>query len=104
MRETFVSKQFKASTLAVIDQANEILAEYAEQGFVLTVRQLYYQFVARDLIPNSQSEYKKIVDVVKNARRAGLMDWGLIEDRTRGLETHAAWRSPSDILKAAAKS
>ena len=37
---------------ALIIKANEILDDYAEQGFQLTLRQLYYQFVARDLIPS----------------------------------------------------
>ena len=31
--------------------ANEILDEYAEQGFKLSLRQLYYQFVARTICP-----------------------------------------------------
>ena len=42
-----------AESLAVIEKANEILEQYAAQGFDLTLRQLYYQFVARDLVPNS---------------------------------------------------
>jgi hypothetical protein len=32
----------------MIAKANEIIATYAEQGYDLTLRQLYYQFVASD--------------------------------------------------------
>lgn len=35
-----------ASALEIIDQAEEICADYAAQGYDLTLRQLYYQFVA----------------------------------------------------------
>lgn len=40
-------KRFTAASLDVIDQANEILADYERQGYDLTLRQLYYQFVSR---------------------------------------------------------
>ena len=44
-REAFVDINFQARTLAVIEQANAIIAEYEAQGFTMTLRQLYYQFV-----------------------------------------------------------
>jgi hypothetical protein len=74
---------FKPATLAVIRQANEIAAEYGRQGFSLTLRQLYYRFVARDLIPNKQTEYKRLGSIINDARYAGMFDWSLITDRTR---------------------
>jgi hypothetical protein len=53
MREAFIDRRFNKSTLAVIDRASLIVAEYQAQGFTLTLRQLFYQFVARDLISNT---------------------------------------------------
>ena len=47
--EKFIDYKPHGPTLAVIDQANAIIDEYEEQGFALTLRQLYYQFVARGL-------------------------------------------------------
>jgi hypothetical protein len=41
---------------------------------------IQYQFVSRALIPNTQQDYKRLGDVVKNGRRAGLIDWEAIED------------------------
>ena len=100
----YVSKAFGAPAMARIDAANAIIAEYQAKGFVLTVRQLYYQFVARDLIANKEAEYKAIIRLVNDARLAGLIDWDAIEDRTRNLSRLPYWSSPSDIVYSAAYS
>lgn len=93
---------FKPATLAVVEQAEAICNEYAAMGDQLTLRQLYYQFVARGLIPNRQSEYDRLGEIVNAARLAGMIDWDHLEDRTRNLERLATWDSPSDIIRAAA--
>lgn len=92
---------FTRSTRTVIDQANKIIEEYSRQGFDLTLRQLYYQFVSRDLISNSQREYKRIGDIINNARLGGLVDWSDITDRTRELRKLAHWDTPADIISSA---
>ncbi|NLS25740.1 hypothetical protein S2M10_07100 [Sphingomonas sp. S2M10] len=101
--EAFVARAFQRGSLAIIDQAIAIIDEYAEQGFTLTLRQLYYQFVARDLIANKQSEYKRLGSIINDARLAGLIDWSSIEDRTRNVRTVAAWDSPQSIIHAVAE-
>jgi hypothetical protein len=73
-REAFENIKLHTKSLAMIEQANAIIAEYQARGFTLTLRQLYYQFVARSLIDNGQSEYKRLGVAVKNGRRAGLID------------------------------
>lgn len=62
---------------------NEIIEEYADQGYVLTLRQLYYQLVSRDLIPNEKKEYAKLSGLLVKGRMGGVVDWNAIEDRTR---------------------
>ena len=104
MTEAFIEKKFADSSLAIIKQANAIIADYAAQGFRLTLRQLYYQFVARDLIANTQRSYKRLGNIISEARLAGLVDWDAIEDRTRNLETNPHWRDPASIIAAAADS
>lgn len=94
--------RFHGGTLAMIEKANEIIASYQAQGFDLTLRQLYYQFVARDIIPNRQKEYTRLASIVNDARLAGLIDWSAIVDRTRNLQKLSAWNSPSEILDAVA--
>jgi len=79
-RIRYICKTFAASTAEVIDQANEIIVEYMAAGFRLTLRQLYYQFVARGLLANRQQSYKRLGSIVADARNAGLIDWNAIED------------------------
>jgi hypothetical protein len=67
MRELFSPHTFRPKTLVRIEQANTILAEYAGQGFVLTLRQLFYQFVARQLVENTQRNYDNLGDTLVNA-------------------------------------
>ena len=43
MKQTFVPKNFRAKSRAIIIKANEIIEEYRAQGYSLTLRQLYYQ-------------------------------------------------------------
>jgi hypothetical protein len=99
MREKFISKRFNASSEIIIEQANDIIKEYSDEGMVLTVRQLYYQFVSRDFIPNNMRAYKRIVNIVNDARLAGRIDWNAIEDRTRNLQSIGTWNEPSDIIE-----
>jgi hypothetical protein len=101
-RIAYIEKRFNASSVAIIEQANEIIEAYREEGYVLTLRQLYYQFVARDLIPNTQKEYKRLGSIINDARLAGHIDWEAIEDRTRSLDRLPHWDSPQDILEAVA--
>jgi hypothetical protein len=71
-REIFQARKFGADKLAEIDQANRIIDEYRAAGFRLTLRQLYYQHVARDLIPNTLKEYNYLGWIMTLARDAGL--------------------------------
>lgn len=104
MTEQFIEKTFSRASLAIIRQANAIIADYAAQGYRLTLRQLYYQFVARDLLANTQRSYKRLGNIISGARLAGLVDWEAIEDRTRNLESNPHWTDPAAIIRAAARS
>jgi hypothetical protein len=99
----YTPRRFSADSLEKIGQANNIIAEYQRLGFDLTLRQLYYQFVSRDLIPNKVREYQNLGKVINNARLAGLIDWDVITDRTRNLRGQAKWHSPSEIVEACAQ-
>src|SRR5262245_699182 len=103
-RIRYQSFNFSAATRTIINQANEIIDVYAAQGYDLTLRQLYYQFVARALIPNTQQSYKRLGDIVNNARLAGMIDWDRITDRTRNLRRNPHWNNPADIVSSAAQS
>jgi hypothetical protein len=100
----YEGKRFRAATMDLINHANIIIEEYAQQGFTLTLRQLYYQFVSRDLIPNNDKMYKKLGRVINDARMAGLVDWSAIEDRGRWVRSRSSWADPAEIVDACVKS
>lgn len=104
MKIAYVQKDtFRDSTLAIIAQANRIVEEYQRQGFTLTLRQLYYQFVARGYLKNEQRNYKRLGKIVTEARLAGLLSWEAIEDRTRNLQRQPEWDDAPDVIEAAAR-
>jgi len=83
MKECFKSTKFSQESLDRIEQANDIIHEYLRQGLRLTLRQLYYQFVSKALIPNEEKSYKNLGGIISKGRLAGLIDWDAIEDRMR---------------------
>lgn len=117
--EAFIPKNFRSKALRIIDKANAVIAKYQEAGFTLTLRQLYYQFVARDLFEdkyvwtgrnwrkdpngtiNAEPNYDLLGTVISDARLAGLIDWNAIEDRTRFLRGHTTYESPADAIELA---
>lgn len=104
MKKQYVEINFRAQTLALIDRVNSIVDEYHGMGYDLTLRQVYYQLVARDVIPNNERSYKSIGNIISEGRLAGLIDWEAIVDRTRNLRRNSHWESPSDIIHSAAYS
>jgi hypothetical protein len=90
--------------MAEIERANAICAEFAAQGYDLTLRQLYYQFVARDYIPNNIASYNRLGEIINKARLAGLLDWEYIVDRTRNLSGANHFDKPQDAVLKAARS
>lgn len=99
MKEAFIEKRFNASSLAIIENANVIIAEHQAEGYTLTLRQLYYQFVHRKLVPNTLKQYKRIGSVINDGRLAGLIDWDAIEDRLRVLQHVPNYSGPDAFIK-----
>lgn len=78
--ETYRETNFRPDSLARIVRINEILSEYDQK---LTARQVYYQFVSRGWLENTERSYKGLTSLLTDARYAGLVDWEAIEDRGR---------------------
>jgi hypothetical protein len=83
MYKQYKNHKFRPSTLELIEKAEAIIQEYAEQGYTLTLRQLYYQFVSLNAIENSERSYKRLGNTITKAREAGILSWTSIEDRNR---------------------
>jgi hypothetical protein len=107
----YESQSFTAEALQVVSQAEAICDDYAAQGYSLTLRQLYYRFIAGDFFPesrrdkvlgtkNTQKNYKWLGDLVSRARIGGKIDWNHIEDRTREYSGgDSGWRSPAEAVR-----
>lgn len=84
MKEQFDDKlRLSKANQIMLATINAILEEYRGQNLILTLRQLYYQLVSRDVIPNNDREYAKLSNILKKGRMAGIVDWSAIEDRVR---------------------
>ena len=123
MREVFKQKRFNVDAVLVVDAAVRVSDEYMEQGYSVTVRQLYYQMIAQDLFPeswvdfeynvkqglpsdtkNTMRNYQRFVKLVSDARMSGFIDWDAIEDRMRRTVRNVHWESHDDILESAVRS
>jgi hypothetical protein len=95
----YIEKKFSKAHLDVITAANNIIEEYEAKGFSLTLRQIYYQFVARGWLANKDSEYDRLGSIISDGRMAGLVSWTAIEDRNRNLMGIRTYDRPSQALK-----
>lgn len=93
--------RFHGKSLETIERVNAIVEEYETQGFELTLRQVYYQLVARGFIPNNERSYKNLGSLINDGRLAGLIDWYAIVDRTRNLRRNSHWDCPEDVINSA---
>lgn len=103
MKISYKENTLRNQSLKLVDKANEIICIYRDQGYTLTLRQIYYQFVSRDLIPNTINSYKRLGNVINEGRLCGLIDWKAIEDRTRSISKLPSWDSPSEIVESCAE-
>lgn len=101
--EQFVSKNFRPASLKRIQDCVAIAEEYTAMNLRLTLRQLFYQLVARNLIANQYREYKNLGNLISDARLAGLMDWEAIEDRIRLPYMSSHWPTAKACVQTAAQ-
>lgn len=104
MKVCYKEINFRPDSLRLIEKVNGIIAEYQQMGYSLTLRQVYYQLVARDVIPNNERSYKNLGNLISDARMAGLIDWKAIEDRTRNMRKNSHWLDPAQIIRATVRS
>ncbi len=116
--------QPRGDRLTALGHADRIAVDYASQGYNLTLRQLYYRFVATDILPddrryswsgskwvrdpkgldpestkNAGPNYDWLGGIVNRGRMAGYLDWKHFEDRTRNLLSWEHWDSPKSIIE-----
>ena len=104
MKELYKSFRFREDTLRLIAECDAIANDYMGMGLTLTTRQMYYQLVSANIVPNDEKSYNKVKGVVSKARLAGLIDWSAIEDRARQAEEPSEWGSINSIVSSALNS
>lgn len=90
---------FRPERLERVLRAAKIVEDYERRGISMSLRQLYYQLVARGLVPNQVEEYNRLGDDVSDGRMAGLISWTGIEDRRRGLKGFVYSEDPASALR-----
>jgi hypothetical protein len=96
-----IKKTWLADQKELIGQILRIVDKYLEKDIKLTLRQLYYQLVSAELIPNALEVYKRIGILVSDMRYVGYLDWDAMEDRARTQEKHAEWRNLQGLIETA---
>lgn len=101
-KEQYKKHSFQKRSLPLVTKIQEITGEYMAMGYTLSVRQLYYQLVSRDIIENNKEQYNRVKRMTKEARIAGVVDWDSIQDRTRGLKGWNGFDNPAEAIRRAA--
>ena len=101
MKKLYKNFRFREDTLQLIAECDAIANEYMGMGLTLTTRQMYYQLVSANIVPNDEKSYSKVKGIVSKARLAGLIDWSAIEDRARQAEEPSEWGSINSIVSSA---
>ncbi len=98
MKQKFRNTKLNKKSMEHLNKINAIIEDYQADGYKLTLRQLYYQLVSRNVIANHVREYKKLSRVLTEGRMAGLVDWDAIEDRLRRPQNVYTVSSVKDAL------
>lgn len=89
------ARRTKEQTTELRNTITAVLAENAP----MTVRQVYYQLVARQLIANNRSQYQGTSDLLVKMRQDGDVPWDHIEDRNRRPRDVGMWEDLPDFLE-----
>lgn len=99
--EQFRKVRFSPANRELLNKVIAIVREYQAQNIKLTLRQTFYQCVARAIIPNTVKEYGKLSTLLTSARYAGEIDWDSIEDRGRVPKFPAQFEDVKDLVESA---
>lgn len=98
MKEAFITNRFSSKSNGLLAKINSIMEQYAGEGYDVSLRQLFYLLAGHGHIPKTEKSYKNLGNLVSNARLAGLIDWDMIRDRSRGVIHGTHCESIPDII------
>jgi len=88
-------------SLELLTQVQKIIDSY---DFALTLRQIYYQLVARQIIPNEQRYYKKLSRLCVTGRDEGILPEEGFADRLREVDKLSSWLDLNEFMQAVKRS
>lgn len=83
-------------SLALIEQVQKVISEY---DFALTLRQIYYQLVARQIIANLKSQYQRLSRLCVIGRDEGMLPEEAFADRLRQVQKSASWEDLREYME-----
>ena len=78
-----------------------VAVEVLTEGHPMTVRQVFYQLVSRQVVENKRTMYQAVSDLLVEARKDGTVPWEWIVDRLRGPREVAMWDDLADFAATA---
>ncbi len=100
-RQYVTRTKMKGETKELLDQIVAIADIYMEKGRDMTVRQMFYQLVSRNIIENAESQYRRTVRILTLARDQGYIPWELIVDTARQSHMPPEFEGKLDLVQAA---
>lgn len=89
------TRRTRAETAALRDTIVAVLADHHP----MTVRQVYYQLVARQVIANNRGQYQAVSALLVELRKGGAVPWSWLEDRNRRPRAVAMWDNAEAIVR-----
>ncbi len=93
--------QPQEKTGELIRQVQQILDSYS---VALTIRQVFYQLVVKQIIPNNLNSYKNLDAVLSKARKNGYLDFDAFTDRKRRPIKDGSWSNLNDFISTVKRS
>jgi hypothetical protein len=84
-----------AKTETMLAVAREVLGLHHP----MTVRQVYYQLVSRQVIKNNRSQYQAVSNLLVDARKDGTIPWEWVEDRLRRPRLVSMWSDLTHFME-----
>jgi len=88
-------------SLELLAQVQEIISSY---DFALTLRQIYYQLVAKQIIPNKQKYYTKLSRLCVTGRDEGILPEEGFADRLREVDKLSSWSDLNEFMNTVKRS
>ena len=99
-----MKKRVELDGVALLKSIINTIDAYDKLGLKLTNREIYYQLVKENAIPNVMEVYKRLCVFLTDARYGGYLDWDAIEDRSRSADMPSEWEDVEDLIDSAVSS